>query len=61
MIEVTKACIVAFMKARYFLVNVERRKKTEDDENVLCKALAKIFFVNIKRLFTADLLWNGLQ
>ena len=56
MIEVTKACIVAFMKARYFLVNVERRKKTEDDENVLCKALAKIFFVNIKRLFTADLL-----
>ena len=48
MAEVTKACIVAFMKARYFLVNVERRKKTEDDENVLCKALAKNFLLTSK-------------
>ena len=48
MIEVTRACIVAFMKARCFLVNVERRKKTADDENVLCKALAKNFLLTSK-------------
>ena len=35
MIEITKACIVAFMKARNSLVVwCIERKKTEDSENV---------------------------
>ena len=41
-IKVTKACIVAFMKARNFLVELcTVRKKTEDNENVIFKVLAK--------------------
>ena len=62
MIEITKACILAFMKARNSLVvRCREKKKTEDGENVFFKALAKIFFVNIKKLFMADLLSNGLH
>ena len=41
------------------LFDVERTKKTEDGENVFFKALAKVFF-NIKKLFMANLLSNGL-
>ena len=36
-------------------------KKTEDGDNVFFKALAKGFFVNIKKLFMVDLLSNGLH
>ena len=44
MIEITKACIAAFMKARNSLVVWSReKKKTEDGENVFFKALAKNF------------------
>ena len=39
----------------------ERRKKKEDGKNVFFKALAKTFFVNIKKLFMGDLLINGLD
>ena len=49
---ITKACIVAFMKARNFwLLDVQRRKKnkkTEDNENVFFKAFAKIFLLTSK-------------
>ena len=62
LIEITKACIAAFMKARNSLVVWSReKKKTEDGENVFFKALAKIFFVNTKKLFMADLLLSGLH
>ena len=62
LIEITKACIAAFMKARNSLVVWSReKKKTEDGENVFFKALAKIFFVNTKKLFMADLLSSGLH
>ena len=36
-------------------------KRTEDGENVYFKALAKHFFVSIKKLFMVDLLSNGLH
>ena len=43
-IEITKARIAAFLKARNSLVVVCReRKKTEDGENVLFKLLLKFF------------------
>ena len=43
MIEITKACIVAFMKARNSLVvSCKERKKTVEGENVL-KLLLKFF------------------
>ena len=62
MIEITNAFIVVFMKARDFLVVWcrEKKKKTEDGENVFFKALANFFF-NIKKLFMADLASNGLR
>ena len=42
MIEVTKACIVAFIKARNSLdVSCIVRTKTEDNENVFFKVLVK--------------------
>ena len=60
MIETTKVCTAAFMKARNpWLFDVERRIKTEDDENVFFKAVAKIFF--LKKFVMADLLTNGLH
>ena len=44
MIEITKACVAAFMKARNSLaVWCRERKKTEDSENVFLKLLLKIF------------------
>ena len=44
MIEITKACIVAFMKVTNSLVVwCREEKKIEDGENVFSKALAKIF------------------
>ena len=44
-IAITKACILAFMKARNsFVVWRRENKKTEDGENVFFKALAKVFF-----------------
>ena len=47
MIEITKACIIAFMKARNSLVvRCREKKKTEGGENVFFKALAKIFLLN---------------
>ena len=46
-IEITKACVAAFMKARNSLV-IWERKKTEDSENVFFKALAKIFLLTWK-------------
>ena len=45
MIEILKACIAAFMKARNsFAIWCRKKKKTEDGENVFSKADAKIFF-----------------
>ena len=61
MIEITKACIVAFMKARNSLVVwCREKKKTEDGENVFLMLLLKIF-VYIKKLFMVYLLSNGLH
>ena len=46
MIEITKACIVPFMKSRNSLVvSCREKEKTEDGENVFFKALAKIFLL----------------
>ena len=48
-IEITKACIVAFIKQEIpWLFDVERRKKTEDGENVFFKAFAKKFLCTSK-------------
>ena len=70
MIETTKACTAAFMKAKNSLFDVERNmsigKKTEDRENLFFKALANRFWLTSKsfhgstKLFMADLLSNGL-
>ena len=61
-IEIMKACLAVFMKARNSLVVWCRvRKSTEDSENGFFKALAKKFFVNMEMLFMADLLPNGLH
>ena len=50
MIEITKACIVVFMKVRNSLFVWSReKKKTEDGEDVYFKALAKIFLLISKR------------
>ena len=60
MIEITKACVVAFIKARNSLVVWCREKKeTVDGENVFFKAVAKIFLLTL--LFVADLLPNRLH
>ena len=54
MIEITKACTVAFMKARNSLVvqcrekHVNWRKKTKDGENLFFKALANRFWLTSK-------------
>ena len=48
-IEITKACIVAFIKARNS--SVERRKKTEDGENVFFKALATNLLLTSKSCY----------
>ena len=50
MIEVTKACIAAFMKARNSLVVWcrEKKNKREDGKNVSFKALAKNFVLTSK-------------
>ena len=49
MIEITKACIDAFMKVKNSLVfQCRERKKTEDGENVLFKALAKSLMLTSK-------------
>ena len=49
MIEITKACIVAFMKHEIpWLLDVKRRKKTEDGETVFFEALAKILLLTSK-------------
>ena len=49
MIEITKVCIVAFMKARDSLVALcrenKKKKKTEDGEILFFKALTKIFLL----------------
>ena len=61
MTEITKVCIVAFMKARNsFVVWYGEKKKTEGGENVFFKA-AKKFLLTSKKLFMADLLSNGLH
>ena len=62
-IEITKRCTVAFMKARNYLVVWwrEEKRKTEDGENVLFKALAKNFFVGMSKLFMVELLSNALH
>ena len=70
MIEITKACTVAFMKARNSLVAWCREKrvnwkKTEDGENLYFKVLVNKFWLLPKtvhdstKLFLADLLSNG--
>ena len=47
--EITKACIVTFIKARNsFIVYVEKSKKTEDGENVFFKAFAIKFLLTSK-------------
>ena len=54
MIEIIKACTVAFIKARNSLVVRSRekhfnwKKKTEDGENVFFKALSKRFWLTSK-------------
>ena len=49
MIEITKTCIVALMKARNSLVVWCREiKKTEDGENVFFKGLAENFLLKSK-------------
>ena len=50
MIEITKACIVAFVKGRNSLVVLcrEKNKKTEDVENVFFKALTENFLLTSK-------------
>ena len=50
MIEITKVCIVAFMKARSSLLVWfrEKEKKTQDGENLFFKALAKDFLLTSK-------------
>ena len=54
MIEITKACAVAFMKAKNPLVvrcrekHVNLGKKTEDGENLLFKALGNRFWLASK-------------
>ena len=47
MIEIAKTCIAAFMKAGNSLVvwSREKKKKTEEGENVFFKALAKTFLL----------------
>ena len=61
-IEITKACIVAFMKGRNsWVVWFREKEKKQKMVKMNFKALAKIFFVNIKMLLMADLLSNGLQ
>ena len=48
-IEITKARTVAFMKSRNSLVvRCRERKKTEDSENLLFKALANGFWITSK-------------
>ena len=46
-IEITKSCIFAFMKARNSFVVCcrDKKKKTDNGENVFFKALAKIFLL----------------
>ena len=51
MSEITKACIVAFMKARNWLFDAERRKKTEDGEHVFFKVLGKNFLLTSKVVY----------
>ena len=61
-IEITKACIVAFMKGRNsWVVWCREKEKKQKMVKMNFKALAKIFFVNIKKLLMADLLSNGLH
>ena len=53
MIEITKACIVAFMKAKNYLVVQCREKhvnwkKAEDCENLLFKARVNRFWLTSK-------------
>ena len=57
MIEITKACIVAFMKAR------KRGEKKKIVKMYPFKFPAKsfFFFVNMEKVFMADLLPNGLH
>ena len=60
-IEITKTCIVAFMKGRNYLVVWCREKK----KHTRCwkrsfESSPKNVFVNIRKLFMADLLSNGL-
>ena len=45
MIEITKTCIVAFMKAKNYLVVWCRGEKKQDAENVVLKILAKMFLL----------------
>ena len=63
MTQITKTSRVAFMKARSSLVVWWRgKKKTEDGENVLFfKALNNFFFINMKRLFKANLPSNTVH
>ena len=56
MIEITKACTVAFMKTRNSFivrcrekhVNCKKKKKTEDGENLFFKALRNRFWLATK-------------
>ena len=50
MIEITKACIVAFMKAKNYLVIScrEKKKKQKDGENVFSKDLEKNILLTSK-------------
>ena len=64
MIEITKACIVAFMKVTNSLVVwCREEKKIEDGENVFSKALAKIFLLTSESCFWPTFyqmdLWKG--
>ena len=54
------SCLYESKKFLGYLMRREE-KKTEDGQNVFFKALAKISFFNIKKLFMAELLSNRLQ
>ena len=64
MIEITKACRGAFMKARNSLIlQCREKKKNRDGENVFFKALANRFCLTSKSFlwFMTNLLSNGLH
>ena len=64
MIEIPKACIVAFMKSKKFHGCLMQReeKKTDEGENVFFKALAKNFLLKSKKnLCRPSIKWTSWE